>query len=142
MKKLLLSFALFASLLFSSIAMAAVYGPADAKFTVTPAAGWQESAMEGGVQLTNGKSALVIQVTGNGGLTLEAFGDAVISQAGLTDVKKNLDNDTLNIIGKKDGTELQMIISKGDEKHFATFTMAGPDNDAMSEMIGSIKDAE
>ena len=143
MQKFLSCLAVLALLLCASLAYAGTYGPADAKFKVTPAPGWTEAPADGGVQLTNGKSALVIVVAPHGGLTLEALGAAVITQLGLTDVTKESSDDMHTIVGKKDSTELKMIFVKLDDgKNVASFTMSGPDTADMEKMVDSLEDVK
>ena len=140
MRKLFSGSIVLALLLCASLAMAASYGPAGAKFSIKAPAGWTESAMDGGVQVTNGKSALVLQIVENGGMTPAAFGDEVAKAAGLSDVQKEVDGDLVNINGKKDGTPIQLIISKLDDKFVLSAVLSGPDTEDMQKIIQSMQD--
>ncbi|MBR3663848.1 MAG: hypothetical protein IKN64_04235 [Desulfovibrio sp.] len=141
MKKLFSLLLLSAMLLVSSHAMAQSWGPDFAKFTVTPAAGWTSSPVENGVQLTNNKSVLIIQVVKSSGATPEAFAKAVVAKAGISDPKYTTDSDSCKMVGKKDGTEMTMIFVSAED-NIVIFTTSGPDTDAMGEMMGSLKDAK
>ena len=142
MKKILSSLVLLATMLCATFALADTYGPEGAKFTLTPQPGWTAKAIDSGVQLQKGNSVLVINVAPHGGAELTAIADGVITASGLTDAKKDKDDDTVIIVGKKDGVDLKIILVKADDKNMVSFTMAGSETDDMSKMIDSIKDVE
>ncbi len=141
MKKLLSCALLATMLLFSAKAMAQNWGPDFAKFTVTPEAGWTASAVDSGVQLTNNKSVLIVQVVKASGMKPEDFAKAVVAKAGISDPNYSTDSEGCKMVGKKDGTEITMIFVS-DNDNMAIFTLSGPDTDAMSKMMGTLKDVE
>ncbi|MBQ7584894.1 MAG: hypothetical protein IJU40_01425 [Desulfovibrionaceae bacterium] len=141
MKKILLLLVLALSLTFASQALAETYGPDFARFTVTPPAGWTATAMDGGVQLTNGKSALVITVVKDPGMGLEDFAKAVAQQAGIENSKVESANGMVKVTGKKSGADLQVYLAK-DEGKIAVFTLAGPEVEAMQKIIETVEDAK
>ena len=142
MKHIFICLAILLAFIFAQNSFAVTYGPPGAKFTIDVPSGWTESLMDGGVQVTNGKSALVIQVVESGGMNPSAFGDAVVKNAGLSDVQSEVDRDLVNINAKKDGTPIQLIIGKLDNKFLVSCVLAGPDKDDIYKIIRSIKDAD
>ena len=140
MKKLLSLALLAAMLIFSSKAMAQSWGPDFAKFNITPEAGWTASAVDSGVQLTNNKSVMIVQVVKSGGMKPEDFAKAVVAKAGITDPKYTSSDEGCKMVGKKEGQEITMVLVADDDK-MAIFTLSGPDSEAMGKMMESLQDA-
>ena len=141
MKKILALMILALSLVFATESMAETYGPDFARFTIKPAAGWTASPVEAGVQVTNGKSVMVINVVKDPGIPLKQFAEVVVQQAGLTGAAVSEEGDQAIIKGKKDGVDLAFVLTKA-EGNIVNCTFTGPDIDDMRAMLDTLEDAE
>lgn len=141
MKRLLICAAILATFLLAQNSFAGTYGPSDSKFVLTPAPGWAEQIVDGGVRLTNGKSTLAIQIMNDEGLNAEQFADALAKELNLTDIKKDVSKEGINLIGKVDGVHFDFIIVH-EEKKILCITKQGPDSKDIDEMMKSLHDIE
>lgn len=129
-------------ILCASTAYAAVYGHEGARFTVTPSDSWTEKSVVGGVQLSNGKSDLIVQMVPDDGLEIEDFADGVIKITGMTNVTKEKNGVLFIVHGSILDAYVHLFFSKIDEGLMLSCMMTGPDVDTMKKMISSIKNVD
>ena len=141
MKRLLICAALLATFLLAQNTLAATYGPDGAKFTLTPAAGWKETAIDGGVELTNGKSMLIIAIGDPENFTQDQFADGLAKEAGLKDYKKTVEGGVTTVSGKVQGVDVTISISMVNGKALV-ISKIGPDVDAMQKILQSVQDVQ
>ena len=146
MTKLITALCLAACLALAAPATAAVqtFGPDFSKFTIDVPNGWTTTPNDGGCQLVSPdqKSSFSVQVQKNGGKSAAELAKLIGEQTGgkILGTKDINPNQTIMEI-ELNGVNLKiMVMVEGDK--FLAVTMAGPDEDAMTKIMDTVKEAK
>ena len=136
---------LAASLLFAGQAFAApqVFDSPAGKFSIDVPAGWTAKAVDMGCQIddNSGKNSMSVQFKKAEG-DPKAFAKALVEHMKAKVVKENVGEDgTVTVACKLDDLDLIVVVAP-IENFWSICVMGGPDTQAMSNIVGTMKDAQ
>ena len=146
MTKLITPLCLAACLALAAPATAAVqtFGPDFSKFTIDVPDGWTAKPQDGGCQLISPdqNSSFSVQVQKNGGKSASELIKLIGNQLGgkiLLSKDMNPNQSIMEV--ELNGVKLKlMVMVEGDK--FLTVTMAGSDEDTMTKIMDTVKEAK
>ena len=146
MTKLITALCLAACLALAAPATAAVqtFGPDFSKFTIDVPDGWTAKPQDGGCQLISPdqNSSFSVQVQKNGGKSASELIKLIGNQLGgkiLLSKDMNPNQSIMEV--ELNGVKLKlMVMVEGDK--FLTVTMAGSDEDTMTKIMDTVKEAK